>query len=269
MSPEVSPSLGPRMAKGATPAGVAPGDEREASRRIREMFGRVAPRYDFLNRLLSLRVDQLWRRRLVREVRSYLSRPDTRILDLCCGTGDLMLALASEKQRLGRAPFPPVLGADFCRPMLAAAQSKLATQSKLAGPNRLLVEADALHLPLPGQSLDLITIAWGFRNLANYSGGLRECHRLLAPGGCLAILEFSQPSAPLLGPLFTFYFRGILPRVGNAISGSGGAYSYLQSSVDRFLSPAELTAQARAAGFSEVKALPLTGGISVLHLCYR
>ena len=214
MSPEVSPSLSPRMAKGATPAGVAPGDEREASRRIREMFGRVAPRYDLLNRLLSLRVDQLWRRRLVREVRSYLERPDTRILDLCCGTGDLMLALASEKERLGRAPFSPVLGADFCRPMLAAAQSKLAArskraaQSKLAGPGRLLVEADALHLPLPGQSLDLITIAWGFRNLANYSGGLRECHRLLAPGGCLAILEFSQPSAPLLGPLFHF----LLPR---------------------------------------------------------
>ena len=269
MSSEVSPNLSPGMAKGAAPAGVAPGDEREASRRIREMFSRVAPRYDLLNRLLSLRIDQLWRRRLVREVRPYLARPDTRILDLCCGTGDLMLALASEKQRLGRAPFFPVLGADFCRPMLAAAQPKLAAQSKLAGPGRLLVEADALRLPLPGQSLDLITIAWGFRNLANYSGGLRECHRLLAPGGCLAILEFSQPSAPLLGPLFTFYFRNILPRVGNIISGSGGAYSYLQGSVDRFLSPAELTAQARGAGFSEVKVLPLTGGISVLHLCYQ
>lgn len=271
MRSEVSSSLSPRMAKGATPAGVAPGDEREASRRIREMFSRVAPRYDLLNRLLSLRIDQLWRRRLVREVRPYLARPDTRILDLCCGTGDLMLALAAEKERLAPAPFPPVLGADFCRPMLRAAQSKLAAQAKrnARDTSRPLIEADALHLPLASHSIDLITIAWGFRNLANYNAGLRECHRLLAPGGCLAILEFSQPSAPLLGPLFTFYFRNILPRVGNVVSGSRGAYSYLQSSVDLFLSPAQLTAQAREAGFSEVKALPLTGGISVLHLCYQ
>ena len=253
------------MTRGATPAGVDPANQLAVSRQIREMFGRVAPRYDFLNRLLSLRIDRYWRSRLVRNVRPYLERPKARVLDLCCGTGDLVLALDRERERFSGDTAQAVVGADFSRPMLMEAGRKLERKSR---PMRLL-EADALHVPAPEASFDLITIAWGFRNLADYDAGLRECARLLAPGGCLAILEFSQPTVPLLAPLFGFYFRHVLPRIGNAISGSGGAYSYLQNSVDKFLTPEQLSSAAREAGFQRVEALPLTGGISVLHLCYK
>ena len=253
------------MTRGAAPAGVDPANQVAVSRRIREMFGRVAPRYDFLNRLLSLRIDQYWRRTLVRRVRPYLERADARVLDLCCGTGDLVLALGRERRSLCGDRAVPIMGADFSRPMLLEAGRKLRRASR---PMRLL-EADALRIPSAGESFDLITISWGFRNLADFDAGLRECHRLLTPGGCLAILEFSQPTAPLLAPLFGFYFRNVLPKIGNALSGSGGAYSYLQDSVEKFLTPDELSGAARDAGFRRIEAVPLTGGISVLHLCYK
>jgi demethylmenaquinone methyltransferase/2-methoxy-6-polyprenyl-1,4-benzoquinol methylase len=245
------------MSLGASPAGVEPGNEAEAARRIREMFGRVAPRYDLLNHLLSLRID-------VRRVREYLARPETRWMDACCGTGDLLIALETERRRLVPAGGPGV-GSDFCRPMLSSASEKLGRH----GFRSALIEADALAAPLPDESLDLITIAYGFRNLANYQRGVEEMSRLLAPGGCLAILEFSRPTNPLLAPLFDFYFRRILPGVGNTISGSGGAYSYLQRSVERFPGPEELAQILRKHGFSRVEFFPLTGGISVLHLAYR
>jgi demethylmenaquinone methyltransferase/2-methoxy-6-polyprenyl-1,4-benzoquinol methylase len=252
------------MSQGASPAGVEPGNEAEAARRIREMFGRIAPRYDLLNHLLSLRIDVRWRNALVRRVDEYLRRPETRWMDVCCGTGDLLIALEAQRRRkLPNAR--PGLGSDFCRPMLSSARRKLAGEGFSSG----LLEADALALPLPDKSLDLITIAYGFRNLANYRRGVEEMHRLLAPGGCLAILEFSRPTNPLLAPLFGFYFRHVLPRVGNTISGSGGAYSYLQSSVERFPGPRELAAVLQQSGFRRVDYFPLTGGISVLHLAYR
>ena len=253
------------MTRGATPAGVDPANQLAVSRQIREMFGRVAPRYDVLNRLLSLRIDQYWRSTLVRRTGPYLERSDARVLDLCCGTGDLVLALDNERQRLCDDSAAPVTGADFSRPMLLEAGRKLNRKSR----PRRLIEADALNLPAPDGSYDLITIAYGFRNLADYDAGLSEFHRTLAPGGCLAILEFSQPTVPLLAPLFGFYFRHVLPRIGNAISGSGGAYSYLQHSVEKFLTPDELSAAAGAAGFRRIEVVPLTGGISVLHLCYK
>ena len=260
--PSVSPA---RAAAGATPAGVEPGNEAEVARNIREMFGRIAPRYDLLNRLLSARIDQLWRRTLVRRVGSYLERPESRVLDLCCGTGDLVIALEAEKRKRNGPGSRPVLGADFCRPMLTEARRKVRDKGHFND----LLEADALHFPLPAGTLDLITIAWGFRNLASYERGLREMYRLLAPGGCLAILEFSQPTNPVWGSLFRFYFRHILPRIGNTLSGSGSAYSYLHNSVRGFLTPTELAASAENAGFRRVEAVSLTGGVSVLHLCYK
>ena len=253
------------MRAGATPAGIEPGNEIAASRAIRDMFGRVAPRYDLLNRLLSLRIDQRWRNFLVRKVRPYLERPDARVADLCCGTGDLLIALEAERRRLCRTGSVAVTGSDFCRPMLTAAGEKLQRRRYANG----LVEADALRLPWPGDFLDLITIAWGFRNLANYQAALFEFQRVIRPGGCLAILEFSRPTTPLLGPLFQFYFRHVLPRIGNALSGSGNAYSYLQHSVSQFPAPAALAGMMRDAGFSRVEAFPLTGGISYLHLGYK
>jgi demethylmenaquinone methyltransferase/2-methoxy-6-polyprenyl-1,4-benzoquinol methylase len=219
------------------------------------MFSRVAPRYDLLNHLLSFQVDRHWRAFTVEKVRAVAERPEARLLDLCCGTGDLLAALARVHGR-------PVFGADFCRPMLAAAAQKF-------GPQALLIEADALSLPLPAASFELITIAFGLRNLTHYQRGLEEMARLLRPGGLLAVLEFSQPRGRLLGSLYGFYFRHLLPCLGGAISGAGNAYRYLQQSVEKFLSPEELSAALRAAGFREVRYWPLTGGIAVLHVAEK
>src|SRR6516164_7221286 len=166
--------------KGTTPAGAQ--TEQEAAAWVRGMFGRVAPRYDLANHLLSFNIDRYWRARTVRRVRQILRNPAARVLDICCGTGDLVIAL--EK---ARGAF--VLGSDFCHPMLVAARRKL----EEGGRQSPLFEADALSLPLRDGSLDLITVAFGFRNLANYEAGLREMRRLLRPGGVAAILEFSQP----------------------------------------------------------------------------
>src|ERR1700676_386409 len=159
---------------GTTPPGVQ--GERETSRWVRDMFGRVAPRYDLLNHLLSFNLDKRWRTRTVNRVESQLKRPDARVLDLCCGTGDVLLAM---EQRRGSH----VLGSDFCHPMLVEARHKIEARH-FRSP---LFEADALALPLLANSLDLITIAFGFRNLANYEAGLHELLRVLKPGGLLAI----------------------------------------------------------------------------------
>ena len=247
------------MPTGASPAGVRPGDEAAAAKNIREMFGRVAPRYDLLNRLLSARIDVYWRNRLVESIRDILARQDARVLDVCCGTGDVALALERERTKAGAGRLP-VLASDFCRPMLDGAHKKL---SAFRSP---LFEGDAMRLPLPDSSVDAITVAFGFRNLANYRTGLEEFLRLLAPGGRLAILEFSQPTVPLLGPLFDLYFRYVLPPIGNAVSGSGGAYSYLQKSVERFYSAEELAEEMRSVGFANTSFRRLTGGISCLHV---
>ncbi len=253
------------MISGATPAGVESGNDVEVAGNIRRMFGRIAPRYDLLNRLLSLRVDQYWRRALVRRVRPELERSRARVLDLCCGTGDLLIELELARRRLRGSSGFEGIGADFSRPMLFAAEGKL----RRRGLTSALVEADALRLPLPDARFDLITIAFGFRNLANYERGMEEMFRLLRPGGRLALLEFSQPANRLIGPLFGFYFRNVLPKLGNAISGSGNAYSYLQQSVERFLSPSELADGLTAIGFSRVEIVSLTGGIATLHLATK
>lgn len=247
---------------GASPIGVAPGDEAEASRNIRGMFGRVAPRYDLLNRLLSGGVDVWWRKKLAAAVRDKLADPDARIFDLCCGTGDVALGLSRERTRLAGEQARPVLASDFCRPMLLGARPKLGVEAGL-------LEADAMRFPVPDGSVDLVTMAFGFRNLANYQGGLEEMYRLLAPGGVLAILECSQPTNPIWGPAFDWYFRNVLPRIGNALSGAGDAYSYLQHSVARFLSPEELADAMRQAGFAEARFDRLTGGIACLHVARK
>lgn len=253
------------MTQGATPAGTKPGDEAQAARIIREMFAHIAPRYDLLNRLLSMGVDQYWRRHLIRHVQKSLSEPSTRWMDLCCGTGDLLLSLELERVRMLGSVAEPGLGADFCRPMLARAKTKI-DKKRLSS---LLIEADALKIPLPNDSLDLITIAWGFRNLANFQKGLQEANRLLKTNGCLAILEFSRPRNRFWGPLFEFYFRSIFSELGNAVSGSTQAYSYLPHSVSKFFEPEQLAREMRSFGFREVKFKLLTGGISVLHLGYK
>ncbi len=247
---------------GTRPEGAR--DQQEASQRVREMFGRIAPRYDFLNHLLSLSFDRLWRRRTAQRFLHILRRQEARVLDLCCGTGDLTLALERARRRALRAGArseESVLGSDFARPMLERAVAK----SALVGSEARFLAADALALPFPDARFDLVATAFGFRNLANYERGLREIARVLRPGGEIGILEFSEPRRWPMAPLYRFYFRRILPRVGGAISGSADAYSYLPGSVAKFPSPDELAMWMSDAGFADVRYELWTGGIVALH----
>ena len=242
--------------RGTTPAGTS--NEQQAATWVRGMFGRIAPRYDLLNHLLSMNIDRYWRARTVRQVRHVLNKPGAQVLDLCCGTGDLMLAL--------QAKCPAVVhGSDFCHPMLVEARRKTAAKTFRS----TLFEADALTLPLADNSLDLITVAFGFRNLANYEHGLRELLRVLRPGGLLAILEFSTPPNAALRGLYDFYSRAILPRIGGLISGSQEAYSYLPESVRKFPGAEGLAGDMARAGFARVRFERMTAGIVALHLGER
>ena len=239
--------------KGAQPAGAR--NEREAADRVRSMFGRVAHRYDLANHLLSFNIDRYWRAYTVRRVRTATAKPGARVLDICCGTGDLALAL--ERERRGA-----VFGSDFCHPMLVAALDK----AERRGARTALFEADALRLPVRDGWFDLVTVAFGFRNLANYDAGLGEMRRILRPGGMAAILEFSDPPRPWFRALYHFYSRRLLPLVGGALSGSRDAYRYLPESVRQFPMPDELAEGMRRAGFSNVGYEYLTGGIVALHV---
>jgi len=255
---------------GTRPPGAA--DEAAASRQVREMFSGIAPRYDLLNHLLSLRFDVAWRNRLARRFRELLVRPGARVLDLCCGTGDLALTLAAQSSNAKGRPGAQIFGADFAHPMLRYAEKK--RDAKMRSPEGRvpaieLLEADALSLPFADATFDLVTTAFGFRNLANYESGLAELHRVLRPGGFLAILEFTEPRNALFGRLFRFYFKNILPRIGGLISGNRGAYGYLPASVRRFPEPAELAQWMSRAGFTSVGFERWTGGIVALHVAQR
>lgn len=245
------------MSEGTTPPGVR--GEQEAARWVRSMFSRVAHRYDLLNHLLSFNLDRRWRAHAARRLRPVLDRPGARILDLCCGTGDLLVALAIEAA--GREACPTFLGADFCHPMLEAARRKLENKHFRA----LLIECDALSLPLPDGSLDLVAAAFGFRNLANYSAGLAEMRRVLRPSGAAAILEFSQPRNRTFAALYDFYSRRVLPAVGGTISGARDAYEYLPESVCNFPGAEDLAEAMRRAGFARVEFELMSGGIVALH----
>lgn len=239
---------------GTRPDGIR--DEREAAAHVREMFGRIAPRYDLLNHLLSLDIDKVWRRRVAKRFTSILHNPSARVLDLCCGTGDLALAFRKE------APIgAEIVGSDFVPEMLVRARAKAAS----SGAGVAFVEADALALPFGDASFDLVSCSFGFRNLANYKSGLLEIFRVLKPGGVAAILEFGEPPGKIFGSLYRFYFRRVLPRLGGLISGNGAAYTYLPNSVGKFPSPEVLQAQFERAGYVDVSFVRWTGGIVTLH----
>jgi demethylmenaquinone methyltransferase/2-methoxy-6-polyprenyl-1,4-benzoquinol methylase len=250
--------------KGTLPEGAT--TEADASRKVREMFSQIAPRYDFLNHFLSVEIDRIWRKRTARQLRPILQRPDAIVLDLCCGTGDLSLSLARE----GKAR---IFGADFAHPMLVRAKQKSAAQAAASsnGAQRILpfLEADALRLPFADNSFDLVTTAFGFRNLSNYEAGLREIHRILKPGGTIAILEFTEPPDSLLGKLYRIYFCQILSRVGGLISGNYAAYTYLPKSVSRFFLPPELAALMTQVGYVSVDFRTWTFGTVALHTATR
>jgi demethylmenaquinone methyltransferase / 2-methoxy-6-polyprenyl-1,4-benzoquinol methylase len=239
-------------APGAQPAGTR--DEQAAATAVREMFDTIAPRYDLLNHVLSLNIDRLWWWRVARKFRGILKRPDAAILDICCGTGDMTLALLRRRPLNSR----PILAADFAHNMLVRGAAKFTSRGARA------IEADALHLPVASGSLDLIVSAFGFRNLANYQAGLDEFHRTLKPGGELGILDFNEPGG-LMGMLYAIYFRHVLPAIGSALSGVSGPYSYLPASVHKFPSPPEMMEKMRRAGFRDISWTPYNFGIAGLY----
>jgi len=241
---------------GARPQGAR--DEAGAALAVRDMFDSIAPRYDILNHLLSSNIDRLWWWRAARNFRDVLANPDAAVLDICCGTGDMTMALLKRRPRNGR----PVLAADFARNMLLRGARKFANRGAIP------LEADALHLPLRDQSLDLVITAFGFRNLANYEAGLREFHRVLKPGGQLGILEFGTPGG-VIGKLYSFYFLRVLPVVGSIVCGKNGPYNYLPSSVDNFPAPGELLALMRTVGYAQSSWQPYTFGIAGLYTATR
>jgi demethylmenaquinone methyltransferase/2-methoxy-6-polyprenyl-1,4-benzoquinol methylase len=218
------------------------------------MFSTIAPRYDLLNHLLSFNVDRYWWWRTARAFKHILSRSDARVLDLCCGTGDMTFAM---KRRAGRSG-ASFYGADFAHPMLRRALSKTASSGLY------WMEADALNLPLPDARFQLVTSAFGFRNLANYDAGLREIARVLVTGGEVGILDFGAPSG-LVGKLYRIYFRHVLPAIGTVISGVRGPYAYLPASVQRFPEPNEMLSRMRKAGFRDVSWTRYTFGIAGLY----
>jgi demethylmenaquinone methyltransferase/2-methoxy-6-polyprenyl-1,4-benzoquinol methylase len=222
------------------------------------MFAGIAPRYDLINHVLSFNIDRSWRKALIESVKSALQCAGARVLDLCCGTGDVLI----DMQAIASAE---LMGADFCHPMLVTARAKAGRNSFATR----LFEADALQLPLPGNSLNAISIAFGFRNLANYKSGLAELHRVLRTGGILAILEFSHPRSPLVKTTYGLYSRVLLPLIGGLISGSSEAYSYLPDSIRKFPGAEELRTMMEDAGYVNARFKLLSGGIAALHTAQK
>lgn len=246
----INSGIDPRVV-GAAPAGAK--DRESAAAAVREMFTSIAPRYDLLNHVLSFNIDRLWWWRTARKFDAILQRPDARVLDLCCGTGDMTFALRRRGSKTAQ-----ILGADFSHAMLQRATAKG------NGTTLRWIEADALRLPFPDGHFNLVTSAFGFRNLADYEAGLREIERVLAPGGECGILDFGEPGG-LMGNGYRVYFKKILPAIGTLISGVRGPYAYLPDSVERFPTPDEMLQRMHQAGFREVSWTPYTFGIAGLY----
>jgi demethylmenaquinone methyltransferase/2-methoxy-6-polyprenyl-1,4-benzoquinol methylase len=252
---EVKPAPASSTAPSTAGARVEPAqDQKAAANAVREMFSSIAPRYDLLNHVLSLNVDRYWWWRTARRFRHIVRRADASVLDLCCGTGDMTLALYRQAGATGAS----IVGADFAHPMLCRAAQKS------AGTPLQWVEADALQMPFADGRFNLVTSAFGFRNLANYDAGLREIYRVLATDGEVAILDFGEPKG-LLGKLYRFYFRHVLPAIGSVLSGIKGPYAYLPESVARFPQPEEMLARMKAAEFREVNYTPYTFGVAGVY----
>jgi len=230
----------------------------KSAQRIRSMFGQIAPRYDLANHVLSLNTDRYWRWRTVRRVPPRDRRP---VLDVCTGTGDLALAYARAARRLGAE----VVGTDFCPEMIALARQK-AHRAGLAGQVRFLV-ADTLALPFESDRFQVVTVAFGIRNVADLQRGLAEMTRVCGPGGQVAVLEFSLPRGRLWGGLYRWYFKHVLPRLGQLIARNRfDAYHYLPASVEQFTPPEEMCRRMEQTGLIHVQAVPLTGGVATLYV---
>jgi len=229
----------------------------KSAARVRRMFAEISRRYDLLNHLLSLGIDRRWRRRTTRLVVPHGEGP---VLDVCAGTGDLSLAY----WRAGRKR-TKVVGADFCRPMLEIGKRKACRAGAAEG--IALVEADTLHLPFPGNTFQIVCVAFGLRNVSDTQGGLREMARVCRPGGHLAVLEFSMPVAWPLNSLYRAYFHRVLPCVGQVLARNRqGAYNYLPESVGEFPQGEALLEIMRKCGLSDVRQHSFTFGIATLYV---
>lgn len=229
----------------------------KSGERVRRMFAEIAPRYDLLNHVLSLNIDRHWRGRTLRLLGLRAGDP---ILDVCTGTGDLALAAA---RQLG--PDTEVVGTDFCSEMLEVARGKQAR--RLPEHSRLrFLEADTMRLPFPNDNYQTVMVAFGLRNVSDTGAGLREMVRVCRPGGQVAVLEFSKPQAPGLRQLYDFYFRKVLPRVGNSVArNQSDAYRYLPQSVSEFPCGQQLANQFIDAGLEQVRWVPMTLGVVTLY----
>lgn len=226
------------------------------------MFGQIAGRYDFFNHLLSLNIDRSWRRQTARLVPPdpQADAPPLPILDVCTGTGDL--ALAYDRAAKGQTP---IVATDFCHEMLAIGREK----SRRIGANGRItfVEADTQSLPLPSDAFQIVSVAFGLRNVADTDRGLAEMTRVCAPGGRVAVLEFSSPTMQPFKAVYGWYFRNVLPRLGRMFArNSGDAYEYLPSSVGEFPQGEALLERMRAAGLNELRSYPLTLGVATLYV---
>ena len=220
------------------------------ARVIQQMFAEVAPRYDRANRLLSLGIDKLWRRRTVSVAQI---RPGESVLDVCSGTGDLALQLA----RAGAS----VVGTDFCMPMIERAGDK----ARGPGAPKFLV-ADAMSLPFPSASFDLCTVAFGIRNVEDPDAAIAEMARVTRPGGRVVVLEFCRPRLPVFASAYLFYFRRLLPKLGRWISGTdNNAYQYLPDSVMSFPERGAFLDLMRGAGLRSPRQTILSGGIAAIY----
>lgn len=240
--------------------GTEPVDK--SSDRVRRMFGEIAPRYDLLNHLLSMNVDRWWRRRTVRLAAPRTDGPlaGAPILDLCTGTGDL--ALAYDRAAKGRLK---ITGADFCPEMLELASRKAAR----AGADGRIewVEADAQALPFASDTFQIVCVAFGLRNVADTDAGLREMTRVCRPGGKVAVLEFTTPRRQPMRSAYGWYFRNVLPRIGQTVMrNNSAAYEYLPQSVGQFYEYEQLTERMAAAGLEEARFYPMTFGIATLYV---
>ncbi len=243
-------------AQPSSPTAYAPSVDK-SGQNVRDMFAQIAPRYDLMNHVLSLGIDIRWRRRVLKQLR--LER-DLPILDCCTGTGDLALMLAAAVQ--GRVP---VVGSDFCAPMLERARAKHAKHHGQLPVE--FIEADSQYLPFDDGAFQAVTVAFGLRNVQDTDRGIREMLRVCAAGGQVAVLEFSQPTLPGFKQIYQAYFKHVLPRVGQFFAKNDkSAYEYLPNSVVEFPSGEALATRMRTAGLKNVQVLPLTFGVASLYI---
>ncbi len=243
-----------------TPGAASPATLDKSGARVREMFRQIAPRYDAMNHLLSLSIDRYWRWRTVRRLRFVDGYP---VLDTCTGTGDLAIAMAKKASQ--SFPTTRIVASDFCLAMLEIAADK---QSRHNDRQPIqFIEADSQSLPFASSTFQCVTVAFGLRNVTDTDLGLREMARVCRPGGQVVVLEFSQPELPVLKQLYGFYFRNILPRIGQWLARNNkAAYEYLPESVKEFPYGQALADRMRHAGLTEVRFSRLTFGVAT---CYE